>query len=154
MESSVSVQHNESSQETRRKTGARTRKKATQGRRQVSELISPARQFHPSLMARGGTQYLQSWPRLEMSSCGRTLMSTHHVVLECQPITLFLTSLECWLITLLLRQRPSKNVLTVALLLTAEATLGKRAELNAELLRLSEKRSSPFLLFLFIFPYF
>ena len=49
--------------------------------------------------------------RLEMSSCGRTSMSTHHGVLECQPITLFL------------RHRPSKMFLTVALLLTAEATL-------------------------------
>ena len=38
-----------------------------------------------------------------MSSCGRTLMSTHHVVLETPSV---------------------KNVLTVALLLTAEATVG------------------------------
>ena len=38
-------------------------------------------------------------------------VATHHVVLECQPITLFL-------------RRPSKMFLTADLLLTAEASLG------------------------------
>ena len=55
-----------------------------------------------------------------MSSRDRALMSTHHVVLECQPITLFL------------RQRPSKMFLTAALLLTAEASLGNACGADCE----------------------
>ena len=47
-----------------------------------------------------------------MSSRDCALLSTHHVVSDCQPITLFL------------RLRPSKMFLTADLLLTAEATLG------------------------------
>ena len=47
-----------------------------------------------------------------MSSRDRAILATHHVVLECQPITLFLIL------------RPSKMFLTAALLLTADASLG------------------------------
>ena len=59
-----------------------------------------------------------------MSSRDRAFLATHHVVLECQPITLFLNVLECQPIMLLLILRPSKMFLTAALLLTAEASLG------------------------------
>ena len=60
-----------------------------------------------------------------MSSRDRAILATHHVVLECQPITLFLNVLECQPITtLFLILRPSKKFLAAALLLTAEASLG------------------------------
>ena len=72
LESSDSVQHNEGNQETLRNGGARTRKQS----------VRPG-DFLLSWTVGGGTQYLRSWPKLEMSSRDRALLATHHVVLEC-----------------------------------------------------------------------
>ena len=77
-----------------------------------------------------------------MSSCGRTLMSTHHVVPECQPVTLFM------------RHRPSKMFLTVALLLTAEASLGNACGAECGAAEAFRKEELTIFTLSFIFLYF
>ena len=77
-----------------------------------------------------------------MSSRDRALMSTHHVVLECQPITLFL------------KQRPSKMFFTAALLQTAEASLGNACGADCEAAAAFGKEEIPFCYSFFHFLYF
>ena len=145
LESSDSVQHNEGNQETRRNRRARTRKQATKERGQVSELISPACWFPPfldcrrrysisSILAEAGN--VQSRPRFNDNPSHCSCVSTHHIVLECT-----------WVLTHhVVLETPSVKKCTWLLLCCWLPKLHwvMRAELIAELLRLSEKKRSPF----------
>ena len=75
-----------------------------------------------------------------MTSFGRTLKSTLHVVLECQPFTLFL------------RHRPQKMFLTIALLLTAEASLGDACGAECGAAAAFRKEEHTIFTLSFIFP--